>query len=286
MKESIQSVFSRRAISVVDPCLEQFKCPLPHCTKKVIHILRHLRNCHGWSESQARTATSRFRIRKKYVFSNDEMAAAGNRKQRKVCPEGERTTKKPCRKMKLCPLPKCSTRTDRLPQHLQKTHKLKRDDAMYKKALSLAKVLSRPSKPHIFLRMKEERRNLSQGSSMSQDDGTAKGADLEDAFPAHSNVDELAHEDAHHNTHVKADESYRGSEDGITGSANQATKVLNEFQTWLLSPDGEKKDKKTAKQHVAQLKNILSIVGGGTQLESLIDASKMYFFRGLQCGTG
>ena len=46
--------------------------------------------------------------------------------------------------------------TERLPQHLQQKHELKRDDGKYKKYLSLAKVVS-GKKPHIFLRMKAER---------------------------------------------------------------------------------------------------------------------------------
>lgn len=48
--------------------------------------------------------------------------------------------------------------TDRLPQHLQRRHKLKREDPRYKKVLSLAKVVS-TDRPHVFMRMKEELRN-------------------------------------------------------------------------------------------------------------------------------
>ena len=46
--------------------------------------------------------------------------------------------------------------TERLPQHLQRKHKLKREDPKYNKLLSLAKVVSN-KRPHVFLRMKEER---------------------------------------------------------------------------------------------------------------------------------
>lgn len=46
--------------------------------------------------------------------------------------------------------------------------------------------------------------------------------------------------------------------------------TLQQFEVWLVSPDCEKKDAKTAKQHVAQAKNVLSVLGEGT-LQSLLD---------------
>ena len=248
------------------------ECPLPICNAKVFHLPRHMRECHSWSRQHAGTVTSRFNLRKKYTFSNKEMVSSGNRKKRKVHQECELKTKKPRRKTKLCPIPGCSTKTERLPQHLQKTHRLKRDDARYTKLMSLAKVVSR--EPHVFQKMEKERRknlNVSHASSLSQDEDVEKGSDnAGDAIPLQSNMDD--EEEVYHESHEKAHDSERSSEDDITGSATLATKVLNEFRKWLLSPDGEKKDMKTAKQHVAQLKNVLSIVGGGTRLESLVDA--------------
>ena len=49
--------------------------------------------------------------------------------------------------------------------------------------------------------------------------------------------------------------------------------MLSKFHRWLLSPDGEKKDAKTAKQHVAQVKRVLSILGNGGKVESLLEAT-------------
>ena len=48
---------------------------------------------------------------------------------------------------------------------------------------------------------------------------------------------------------------------------------MNLFGDWLLSPEGEKKDNKTSKQHVSQLQKILSVTGG--ELASLLDAKKI-----------
>lgn len=47
--------------------------------------------------------------------------------------------------------------------------------------------------------------------------------------------------------------------------------TLQEFEDWLVSPDCEKKDAKTAKQHVAQVKKVLSVIGEGSCPHSLLD---------------
>ena len=252
------------------------ECPLPGCDAKVVHLPRHLRTVHGWTKEYARTAASRFRLRKAYVFSNETMARAGNRKTRKTCVKSERCTqKKPCRRIKLCPVPGCQTTTDRLPQHLQRKHKLKRDCTKYKKALSLAKIMAR-TKPHVFLQMKKERkiqlkeeRKNHLASAMSQNEDYGKESD--DAGDAVC-MDGLVHGEGHNEAGKEGEDSDVIVDNEVTETANLAIKVLTEFRKWLISPDGEKKDVKTAKQHAAQLKNILSIVGGGTRLESLLDA--------------
>lgn len=57
--------------------------------------------------------------------------------------------------------------------------------------------------------------------------------------------------------------------------ADAVAETMQEFEDCLISPDCEKKDQKTAKQHVAQVKNVLSIIGGGTCLQSLLDAKQI-----------
>lgn len=42
---------------------------------------------------------------------------------------------------------------------------------------------------------------------------------------------------------------------------------------WLQSPDSGKKDEKTAKQHVSQIKNILSVTDEERRLTSVLDIS-------------
>ena len=66
-----------------------------------------------------------------------------------------------------------------------------------------------------------------------------------------------------------------GSNNGPDEPPAEVEQTFEQFEDWLLSPDCEKKDEKTAKQHVAQVKKVLSVIGGGTCLQSLVDAKKI-----------
>ena len=55
-------------------------------------------------------------------------------------------------------------------------------------------------------------------------------------------------------------------EDDETG----APALLVNFAKWLQSPDGEKKDSKTVKQHAAQINRILPIIDTEKNLENLL----------------
>ena len=46
---------------------------------------------------------------------------------------------------------------------------------------------------------------------------------------------------------------------------------MTQFRDWLLSPDGGRKDPKTVKQYVSQLKHILSVIDPDHKLTSLVD---------------
>ena len=245
------------------------KCPLPYCNSVVRHLPRHLRNVHNWSKQVAKTATCRFKLRKQYTFSSQETASAGNRKPRKTeCDSKPKTYKKPRRKKKECPIPGCTTVTERLPQHLHQVHKLRSDDPKYKKCMSLAKVVSMKN-DHIFHRMKAKREN-----EMDMD------YDMESSSQYKSESSQQDLEDNDPDNPQKSDPNVPGSGDvlrpgGSVDTEEEPSSVvqenLQEFEDWLVSPDCEKKDAKTAKQHVAQVKKILSVIGEGTCLQSLLD---------------
>lgn len=264
---------------------EKKPCPLPHCDKKVIHLPKHLRNVHNWRTESARTALARFKLRKKYAFASQETASAGNRRRKKT-DQQRPNTKKPNRKSKICPIPGCMEVTERLPQHLQRRHKLKREDAKYNKLLGLAKVVS-TKRTHIFLRMKEERNktvNLESPatSSIVEDEELTRNSDNSgdecfmdfqdpnsedeghgsDASPPENSLPEIS---SHDTTKTSENEDMEN-----TGSE---TTILEQFCDWLLSPDGEQKDKKTVLQHASQLKRVMSVTGGG--LACLLDKRKI-----------
>ena len=225
-------------------------------------------NVHNWSKQVAKTATCRFKLRKQYTFSSQETASAGNRKPRKTeCDSKPKNYKKPCRKKKVCPIPGCTTVTERLPQHLHQVHKLRSDDPKYKKCMSLAKVVSMKN-DHIFHRMKAKRENemdmdYHMGSS-SHCKSESSQQDLEDNDP-----DNLQKSDP--NVPGSGDVVRPGSSVDTEEPLSVVQETLQEFEDWLVSPDCEKKDAKTAKQHVAQVKKVLSVIGEGTCLQSLLD---------------
>ena len=131
------------------------------------------------------------------------------------------------------------TTTNRLPQHLQRVHKMQRTDAKYIKALSMAKIISR-EKPHVFLRMKQARqRDQERGGdepavmSVDESDGEVEITEEENSVESD-------------NPEAKMNEgSYDFGSEAFENAATQggdASKTLRLFRDWLLSPNGGKKD--------------------------------------------
>lgn len=120
--------------------------------------------------------------------------------------------------------------------------------------------------PHIFLSIKAEKAEDVSGPSSIESVSTAQDLQQND-------LDNSVMND---HTAFHTEESVRsGSNDGLNESTDEVQQTFKQFEDWLLSPDCERKDEKTAKQHVAQVKNVLSVVGGGTCLQSSVDAKKM-----------
>lgn len=143
----------------------------PSCGKKVVHLPRHLRNVHDWNKACAKSATVRFKLRKTYTFQSEETAKSGNRVHKKADPLKK---PKPCRRKKMCPLTGCATITERLPQHLQKVHKLARTDPIYKRTMSAARMASREED-----RMKRKEKLSSVGRRVDEHESTESENDDE-----------------------------------------------------------------------------------------------------------
>ena len=224
---------------------EKKPCPVPNCNANVVHLPKHLRNVHKWHAEYARTALSRFKLRKKYEFASQEAASAGNRSRKKS--EEKKTKPKPNRKRKICPLPGCMVITERLPQHLQRTHKLKREDPKYKKYLSLAKVVS-TDKPHVSMHMKEEMGRMQrltpefvvrgeelEDTGDNSEDGFLFNVQSYDCDEKQDVFDLLPPE----NELAEMTESTEMASSVARNNSETETKVLNQFLNWMLSPDGE-----------------------------------------------
>ena len=82
-------------------------CPVPCCTKVVVHLPRHLMQVHKWSHVRSRTAITNFNLRKKYTFKSKESAEAGNRGKRNS-DDQETKTYKDYHKKRICPMMGCS----------------------------------------------------------------------------------------------------------------------------------------------------------------------------------
>ena len=148
--------------------------------------------------------------------------------------------------------------TERLPQHLQRRHKLKREDPRYDKILSQEKVSNVVEDKELSSNSGSEFSFLNSHSPTEwKDDG-----DKSSALLAEHNLTEISSL-ATTNTSQNGDMEYAGCE----------TKILKQFCDWLVSAVGEQKDKKTETQHVSQLKRVMSVTGGGPA--SLVDKKKI-----------
>lgn len=98
------------------------KCPVTGCTsKEVVHLPRHLRKAHGWSDDKALSAVSQFNLRK-------ERKRKGTRE----------------RKRRPCPVPGCPVVVKRIHNHLKGLHQFKGDDPRYKFYLQRATLEELP----------------------------------------------------------------------------------------------------------------------------------------------
>ena len=248
------------------------ECPVLYCRKLVVHVPRHLVHVHHWSHSQSRSAVTNFNLRKKYTFKNQMNAEAGNRKRKQ---NGDKATKlhKDYHKKRICPVMGCSACVKRLPAHLKNVHEISPSTDEYKRLLKEA--LPKRKRPYSVLevekRVKEEFNEdaaLSKRKRPYSHLDVAEGAD-ETALPKRKRLysDLEVEEGADEDVHLEVVES----EDAEFEGENTDPLFILAFSKWLHSPDGGKKDSKTAKQHSSQISRILSVIDTDQKAESLLD---------------
>ena len=219
-------------------------CPLFGCKAEVVHLPKHMRNVHHWSKEAAAKVLSKFNIRKR---------------------KNKEDKKKDYHCRRRCPLSDCHSIVRRLPAHLKNVHKLEKSSSQYIDALENAKIVSDGRHPTI--RWQEERfrtkewkgRGEREEFVVNEDEGREEreeedGYETETESSGEESVDESDNE---------------GQSESLSRVGMPA--MLVDFEDWLRSPDGGKRDEKTVKQHSSQLFGMLKAIDDQQDLKSLLD---------------
>lgn len=206
-------------------------CPVKNCGASVISLPRHLQ-LHGWSRERAAAATQQFNLRKEY-----------NRPK----PDAPKYTD--YHKPRKCPVAGCLAIVKRLPPHLQHFHGI-----VDKKRRQELQALAR----------KQVRDLRWLGDSECQPTDASSDES--------SSLDRVDYDcDQRMNTLVDSNAQY--DEWVCTDNINDTTNYLDvnlfdkhsenefkKFEQWLLSADGGAKSDKSTKQHVFQVRTIVSVI--------------------------
>lgn len=108
------------------------------------------------------------------------------------------------------------------------------------------------------------------GSLENDDVNSYSGNDVDKDYTVDASDDHYDTDDD--DEHQTKNSEKADSVEKRTTTSQGAMKLLKYFSEWLHAPDGGRKDKKTAKQHVAQIQKIISVVDPDEEnLESLFD---------------
>jgi hypothetical protein len=223
-------------------------CPLFACKATVIHLPRHMRNVHHWTKEAASKVLSKFNIRKR---------------------KNKEDKKKDYHPRRRCPISNCHSIVHRLPAHLKKVHKLDKSSRLHADALENAILVSDGRHPTVedrFTTKEWEGRGEREELVVNESEG---GEMREEK-------DEKQLWDDDPKTESSGEESAEESDDESRSENESPSRVgmpalLVDFEDWLRSPDGGKRDEKTVKQHGAQLFGMLKAVDDQQDLNSLLD---------------
>ena len=147
----------------------------------------------------------------------------------------------------------CSAVVKRLPAHLQNVHGFSPKSSKYKTLLG--KALPQPKRP-TSVQMIEKR-----AAAVKKIEFDPPMPDIPQVNTVRNDEDEEINLEDFEQTETSSTcDDVILIEDDVDSSESPDPEVLVRLANWLQSPDGGKKDEKTAKQHVSQVKNILSLI--------------------------
>jgi len=256
-------------------CRPHKLCPVEDCGASVVHVPRHLRECHGWMAADARNAVKSYRLHKMHTHINHRHPKY-----------------KDYHKARCCPVEGCGAVVKRLSSHL-KHHKIPQHSALYKELLTAAKKGSRsvriPSARcgNTFIsttavRSQDEAATCSQNDNIC--DADCSDDDVEPAEQHNrtesksvrsDDVNSLAACDNRSSTVVStrdvAASSYMDCSDDDAEPMNveewhdgdvkdtEAEKDVKEFYAWMTSADGGRKHVKSATQRASQMAKLITL---------------------------
>ena len=263
-------------------------CPLLTCKAEVVHLPRHMRNVHHWTQEAASKVLLKYNIRRR--LKKD-------------------TSEKDYRRRRKWPIADCHSVVRRLPKHLQKVHKFDKASREYKNAISDAPIA--PKRKHGMIRWQEDRlkikkwdvekspqhskehnehskQKISTGSGHDNleeikivseqenekiddhdDDDDVVDDDDDDYDDGDEDGDDDSDDDENDDDDYDNNDDYDGSD--AVPSTSTLPPLIAEFQDWLASPDGSKKDPKTVMQHGSQLFIMLKAIDDSENIKSLLD---------------
>ena len=205
------------------------KCPVKKCRAFVMSLTRHLR-LHGWSEEHVLSAVHKYNLRKPYKSLKSQPPKF-----------------KDYHKMRQCPIDGCNAVIKRLPPHLKGHHSIfERTTLKYWQDLARKRV-----------------RDSKWLDSQISDDSCS---DVEKNFDSESeedeDSDELEKDDDHCSITDDIESQNINSDEHLNAidSINDSNSELNNFEQWMLSPDGGMKAIKSSRQHAFQVKTLISVV--------------------------
>ena len=238
-------------------------CPLLTCKAEVVHLPRHMRNVHHWTQEAASKVLLKYNIRRR--LKKD-------------------TSEKDYRHRRKCPIADCHSVVRCLPKHLQKVHKFDKASREYKNVISDAPIA--PKRKHGMIRWqdrlkikkwdvekspqhsKEHNEHSKQKIATSSDDhDDDDDGVVDDNDDDYDDGDEDGDEDENDDDDYDNNDDYDGSD--AVPSTSTLPPLIADFQDWLTSPDGSKKRSENGHATWSQLFIMLKAIDDSENIKSV-----------------